>query len=60
MDGEVSAFVLGINANKRSLTLDLTKPGAVDIVKKTGERADVVWENFRPGSWSGSGSATTC
>jgi crotonobetainyl-CoA:carnitine CoA-transferase CaiB-like acyl-CoA transferase len=40
---------LGINANKRSLTLDLTKPKAVDIVKKLAERADVVWENFRPG-----------
>jgi crotonobetainyl-CoA:carnitine CoA-transferase CaiB-like acyl-CoA transferase len=40
---------LGINANKRSLTLDLTKPKAVEIVKKLAERADVVWENFRPG-----------
>lgn len=40
---------LGINANKRSLTLDLTKPAAVEIVKKLTERADVVWENFRPG-----------
>jgi crotonobetainyl-CoA:carnitine CoA-transferase CaiB-like acyl-CoA transferase len=40
---------LGINANKRSLCLDLTKPQAVDIVKKLTERADIVWENFRPG-----------
>ncbi len=40
---------LGINANKRSITLDLTKPKAVEIVKKLAQRADVVWENFRPG-----------
>jgi crotonobetainyl-CoA:carnitine CoA-transferase CaiB-like acyl-CoA transferase len=40
---------LGINANKRSLTLDLTKPKAGEIVKKLAGQADVVWENFRPG-----------
>jgi crotonobetainyl-CoA:carnitine CoA-transferase CaiB-like acyl-CoA transferase len=40
---------LGINSNKRSLTLDLTRPQAVAIVKRLAERADVVWENFRPG-----------
>ena len=40
---------LGINSNKRSLTLDLTKPQAVAIVKRLVEGADVVWENFRPG-----------
>ena len=40
---------LGINSNKRSLTLDLTKPQAVEIVKKLADGADIVWENFRPG-----------
>jgi crotonobetainyl-CoA:carnitine CoA-transferase CaiB-like acyl-CoA transferase len=40
---------LGINANKRSLTLDLQKPKAVEIVKRLAKTADVVWENFRPG-----------
>ena len=30
---------LGINSNKRSLTLDLTKPEAVAIVKKAGRTA---------------------
>ncbi len=40
---------LGINANKRSLTLDLTKPKAVEIVKRLAQSADIVWENFRPG-----------
>jgi crotonobetainyl-CoA:carnitine CoA-transferase CaiB-like acyl-CoA transferase len=40
---------MGINANKRSLTLDLQKPQAVEIVKRLVKDADVVWENFRPG-----------
>ncbi len=38
-----------INGNKRSLTLDLQKPEAVEIVRRLAERADVVVENFRPG-----------
>jgi crotonobetainyl-CoA:carnitine CoA-transferase CaiB-like acyl-CoA transferase len=40
---------LGVNSNKRSLTLDLTHPKAVAIVKQLTRQADVVWENFRPG-----------
>jgi crotonobetainyl-CoA:carnitine CoA-transferase CaiB-like acyl-CoA transferase len=40
---------LGINANKRSITLDLSKPQAVAIVKRLAESVDIVWENFRPG-----------
>jgi crotonobetainyl-CoA:carnitine CoA-transferase CaiB-like acyl-CoA transferase len=40
---------MGINSNKRSLTLDLQKPKAVEIVKRLANDADVVWENFRPG-----------
>ena len=40
---------LAANGNKRSLTLDLTKPEAIEIVKKLAQHADVVMENFRPG-----------
>ena len=40
---------MSINANKRSLTLDLKKPQAQAIVKHLAKDADVVWENFRPG-----------
>jgi crotonobetainyl-CoA:carnitine CoA-transferase CaiB-like acyl-CoA transferase len=40
---------LAINGNKRSLTLDLQKPAAIDIVSRLAARADVVMENFRPG-----------
>ena len=40
---------LAVNANKRSITLDLRRPEAVEIVKRLVTKADVVWENFRPG-----------
>jgi crotonobetainyl-CoA:carnitine CoA-transferase CaiB-like acyl-CoA transferase len=40
---------LAVNGNKRSLTLDLRKPEAVEVVKRLVPTADVVWENFRPG-----------
>ena len=40
---------LAANGNKRSLTLDLSKPEAIEIVKKLAQHADVVMENFRPG-----------
>jgi crotonobetainyl-CoA:carnitine CoA-transferase CaiB-like acyl-CoA transferase len=38
-----------INGGKRSLTLDLQKPEAIEIVKRLAKNADVVMENFRPG-----------
>src|SRR5262249_8205997 len=41
--------VMGVNGNKRSITLDWRRPEAVEIVKRLVTSADVVWENFRPG-----------
>jgi crotonobetainyl-CoA:carnitine CoA-transferase CaiB-like acyl-CoA transferase len=38
-----------INGGKRSLTLDLQMPEAIEIVKRLAAKADVVMENFRPG-----------
>src|SRR5215813_201360 len=40
---------LAVNGNKRSITLDLRMPAAVEVVKKLAATADVVWENFRGG-----------
>jgi crotonobetainyl-CoA:carnitine CoA-transferase CaiB-like acyl-CoA transferase len=40
---------LAVNGNKRSITLDMRKPEAVEVVKRLVAKADVVWENFRPG-----------
>src|SRR5205809_5198767 len=40
---------LAVNGNKRSITLDLRKPEAIQVVNKLVRISDVVWENFRPG-----------
>jgi crotonobetainyl-CoA:carnitine CoA-transferase CaiB-like acyl-CoA transferase len=40
---------IAVNAGKRSITLDLKKPKAIEIVKRLAAKSDVVVENFRPG-----------
>jgi len=40
---------VAVNGNKKSLTLDLQKPAAREIVLKLAADADVVMENFRAG-----------
>jgi len=48
--GGESAYYLAINRNKRSLTLNLKHPRAQDILRKLAAGADVLIENFRPGT----------
>ncbi len=45
-----SAYFLSINRNKESLALDLKHASAPRIVRALLERADIVVENFRPGT----------
>src|SRR5438045_3508586 len=45
-----SAYFLSINRNKESLTLDLKSPAARRIIESLLEGADVLVENFRPGT----------
>jgi len=45
-----SAYFLSINRNKESLTLDLKQPSAGPIIERLLAVADVVVENFRPGT----------
>jgi crotonobetainyl-CoA:carnitine CoA-transferase CaiB-like acyl-CoA transferase len=45
-----SAYFLSINRNKESLALDLKHEAAPEIVRALLARADVVVENFRPGT----------
>ena len=48
--GEESVYFLSINRNKESLTLDLKHPGARRAIDRLLNRADVLVENFRPGT----------
>jgi formyl-CoA transferase/CoA:oxalate CoA-transferase len=48
--GDQSAYFLAVNRNKRGIAVDLkTEPGRA-IALRLAERADVVVENFRPGT----------
>jgi crotonobetainyl-CoA:carnitine CoA-transferase CaiB-like acyl-CoA transferase len=48
--GEESAYFLSVNRNKESLTLDLKQPEGRRILEQLLDRADVLVENFRPGT----------
>jgi crotonobetainyl-CoA:carnitine CoA-transferase CaiB-like acyl-CoA transferase len=45
-----AAYFIGINRNKRSIGLDLASPGGRDVLLKMLESADVLIENFKPGT----------
>lgn len=49
VNGE-SAYFMSINRNKKSITLNLKTEEGKDILKKLVSQADVLVENFRPGT----------
>ncbi|WP_164217225.1 CaiB/BaiF CoA-transferase family protein [Virgibacillus sp. YIM 98842] len=48
-DGESSAAHQHLNRSKKSITLDLKKKEAIEVVKELIQEYDVVLEQFRPG-----------
>jgi crotonobetainyl-CoA:carnitine CoA-transferase CaiB-like acyl-CoA transferase len=45
-----ASYYIGINRNKQSVGLDLSKPAGRDVLLRLLEDADVLVENFKPGS----------
>ncbi len=48
--GDQSAYFLSVNRNKKSLTLNLKHPEGQEILKKLISNADILVENFKPGT----------
>ena len=49
LEGE-SSYFMSVNRNKRSVTLDLKSAGGHDALERLTKSADVLVENFRPGT----------
>jgi len=48
--GKESAYFLAINRNKKSLAIDMKTDQGVELVRRLASKADVLIENFRPGT----------
>jgi crotonobetainyl-CoA:carnitine CoA-transferase CaiB-like acyl-CoA transferase len=48
--GDQSAYFLSVNRNKRGIAVDLKSERGHDIALRLADLADVVFENFRPGT----------
>lgn len=45
-----SAYFLSVNRNKRSITVNMKHPDGIALVRDLAAKADVLIENFRPGT----------
>lgn len=48
--GKESAYFMSLNRNKRSMVLNFKNPAEVDLFREMVKHADVVVENYRPGT----------
>lgn len=53
--GETTLPIAMLNANKRGVTLNLKSEAGKDLLRKMASRADVLLENFAPGTLDGLG-----
>ncbi|MER5650900.1 CoA transferase [Streptosporangium sp. NPDC002524] len=49
-EAEISGYYAQQNAGKRDVSIDLNVPGAREVALRLCDRADVIVENFRPGT----------
>jgi glutaryl-CoA transferase len=57
--GDESAYFLCINRNKKSITVDLKRQEGINLVRRLAGSADVLIENFRPGTMERLGLSET-
>src|ERR1700689_1278668 len=48
--GSDAAYFVGLNSGKQSLAIDLKSPEGLEVCRKLAARADIMIENFRPGT----------
>jgi crotonobetainyl-CoA:carnitine CoA-transferase CaiB-like acyl-CoA transferase len=48
--GADSAYFVGLNSGKKSASIDLKEPQGVDACRRLAAQADILVENFRPGT----------
>jgi crotonobetainyl-CoA:carnitine CoA-transferase CaiB-like acyl-CoA transferase len=48
--GSDAAYFVGLNSGKQSLAIDLKTPEGLEACRELSQRADIVVENFRPGT----------
>jgi CoA:oxalate CoA-transferase len=56
-DDAYSSYFMSINRGKRSIAIDLAKPKGRELLLSLAEKADVLVENFRPGTMAKLGLA---
>jgi crotonobetainyl-CoA:carnitine CoA-transferase CaiB-like acyl-CoA transferase len=48
--GEAASYFVGVNRNKKSLALDLSRPEGREVLLRLLDGADILIENYKPGS----------
>ena len=50
LDRGISTYFLSCNRNKRSICVDFRKPEGIEVIQRLIDTADIVLENFKPGT----------